>query len=70
MKVYHAGTAVNDAGELVTSGGRVMNVTAMGDTFQAARELAYKACGLIDFEGKQNRTDIGLRTINGRDSWK
>ena len=70
VKVYHAGTAVNDAGELVTSGGRVMNVTAMGDTFQAARELAYKACDLIDFEGKQNRTDIGLRAINGRDSWK
>ena len=69
VKVYHAGTAVNEAGELVTSGGRVMNVTAMGDTFQAARELAYEACDLIHFDGKQNRTDIGLRAIKGRDSW-
>ena len=68
VKVYHAGTAMRD-GQLVTSGGRVLNVTAMGDTFQAARELAYKACGLIQFDGKQNRTDIGLRAINGRSSW-
>ena len=69
VKVYHAGTAIRD-GQLVTSGGRVLNVTAMGDTFQAARELAYKACDLIKFEGKQNRTDIGLRAINGRQSWE
>ncbi|HAM15469.1 MAG TPA: phosphoribosylamine--glycine ligase [Eggerthellaceae bacterium] len=70
VKVYHAGTAMDEAGNLVTSGGRVLNVTAMGDTFQAARELAYQACGLVQFEGKQNRTDIGLRAINGRDSWQ
>ena len=69
VKVYHAGTAVRD-GQLVTAGGRVLNVTAMGETFQAARELAYKACGLIQFEGKQNRSDIGLRAINGRSSWE
>jgi len=69
VKVYHAGTAMRD-GQLVTSGGRVLNVTAMGDTFQAARELAYQACDLIKFEGKQNRTDIGLRAINGRQSWE
>ena len=69
VKVYHAGTAMRD-GQLVTSGGRVLNVTAMGATFQAARELAYKACDLIKFEGKQNRTDIGLRAINGRQSWE
>ena len=68
VKVYHAGTAMRD-GQLVTSGGRVLNVTAMGETFQSARELAYKACGLIQFEGKQNRTDIGHRAINGRSSW-
>ncbi len=68
VKVYHAGTAMRD-GQLVTSGGRVLNVTAMGETFQSARELAYKACGLIQFEGKQNRTDIGQRAINGRSSW-
>ena len=69
VTVFHAGTAVDDEGNVVTAGGRVLNVTAMGDTFQAARERAYEACALIDFEGKQNRTDIGLRAIRGRDSW-
>ena len=69
VRVYHAGTALNDDGELVTSGGRVLNVTAMGDSFQAARERAYEACALINFEGKQNRSDIGERAIKGRSSW-
>ena len=69
VTVFHAGTVVDDEGNVVTAGGRVLNVTAMGDTFQAARERAYEACALIDFEGKQNRTDIGLRAIRGRDSW-
>ncbi len=69
VMVFHAGTALNADGELVTAGGRVLNVTAMGETFQAARERAYEACALIDFEGKQNRSDIGLRAIKGRDSW-
>ena len=69
VKVYHAGTAVNDKGELVTAGGRVLNVTAMGSTFAEARDRAYQACELIEFEGKQNRSDIGLRAINGRSSW-
>lgn len=69
VTVFHAGTAVNDSGELVTAGGRVLNVTAMGNTFQEARDLAYRACSVIDFEGKQNRTDIGLRAIKGRESW-
>lgn len=69
VKVYHAGTAVNEDGQLVTAGGRVLNVTAMGATFQEARDLAYKACDLINFEGKQNRTDIGARAMRGRDAW-
>lgn len=69
VTVFHAGTVVNGEGELLTAGGRVLNVTAMGDTFQAARERAYQACDLIDFEGKQNRTDIGERAIRGRVSW-
>ena len=69
VTVFHAGTTLGDDGVLKTSGGRVLNVTAMGDTFQDARELAYKACELIEFEGKQNRADIGLRAIRGRDSW-
>ncbi len=44
VTVYHAGTAVNEDGELVTSGGRVLDVTALGETFEAARDLAYAAC--------------------------
>lgn len=69
VTVYHAGTAVTDAGELVTSGGRVLAVTALGDTFEAARDLAYAACEKIDFEGKTLRHDIGLKALRGREAW-
>ena len=69
VTVYHAGTAVNEDGELVTSGGRVLDVTALGDTFEAARDLAYAACEKIDFEGKTLRHDIGLRALRGREAW-
>lgn len=70
VTVYHAGTAVREDGELVTNGGRVLAVTALGDTFEAARNLAYEACEKIDFEGKTLRHDIGLRALRGRDAWK
>ena len=69
VTVYHAGTAVNEDGELVTSGGRVLDVTALGETFEAARDLAYAACEKIAFEGKTLRRDIGLRALRGRDAW-
>ena len=69
VTVYHAGTAVNEEGELVTSGGRVLDVTALGETFEAARDLAYAACEKIAFEGKTLRRDIGLRALRGRDAW-
>ncbi len=62
VTVYHAGTAVRD-GELVTAGGRVLDVTAVAPTFEEARARAYAACELIDFEGKTFRTDIGLRAV-------
>jgi phosphoribosylamine--glycine ligase len=58
--VFHAGTAVKD-GQLVTNGGRVLNVTATGETLDAALEKAYKAIKLIKFEGMHYRTDIGRR---------
>jgi phosphoribosylamine---glycine ligase len=58
--VFHAGTAVKD-GQLVTNGGRVLNVTATGETLDAALEKAYKAIKLIHFEGMHYRTDIGRR---------
>ncbi len=69
VTVYHAGTAVNEAGELVTAGGRVLDVTALGETFEAARDLAYAACEKINFEGKTLRRDIGLRALKGREAW-
>lgn len=69
VTVYHAGTAVADTGELVTSGGRVLAVTALGNTFEAARDLAYAACEKIDFEGKTLRHDIGLKALRGREAW-
>ena len=69
VTVFHAGTAVNADGELVTNGGRVLNVVALGDSFEEARERAYEACDLVNFEGKQLRTDIGAKALQGRGAW-
>lgn len=63
VTVFHAGTAFNQDDELVTNGGRVLNVVALADTFEGARELAYEACDKINFEGKQYRHDIALRAL-------
>lgn len=65
VRVYHAGTALNEAGEVVTAGGRVLNVTAVGHDLAAARQRAYEAVERIDFEGKSYRTDIGWRASLG-----
>ncbi len=56
--VFHSGTK-RQAGEIVTSGGRVLSVTAIGATLAQARERAYQAVAKIRFEGMQVRTDIG-----------
>ena len=69
VTVFHAGTALNADDELVTAGGRVLNVVALGDTFDEARERAYEACDLINFEGKQLRMDIGKKAAAGREAW-
>jgi phosphoribosylamine--glycine ligase len=61
-EVTHAGTADED-GELVTAGGRVLNVTALGATPAEARDRAYEAAGAITFEGMQMRTDIAARAV-------
>jgi len=58
--VFHAGTRVEN-GRFYTSGGRVLGITALGDTLDEAIERAYKAVELIDFEGKHYRTDIGKK---------
>ncbi|SCZ52051.1 phosphoribosylamine--glycine ligase [Thiohalomonas denitrificans] len=63
VKVFHAGTAEKD-GTVVTSGGRVLCVTALGETVSAARERAYRAAGGIRWDGVYLRHDIGYRAIN------
>jgi phosphoribosylamine--glycine ligase len=55
--VFHGGTAARD-GRVITNGGRILSVTATGDTVPAARDAAYRAVELISFEGAQFRTDI------------
>jgi phosphoribosylamine--glycine ligase len=69
VTVFHAGTKLLMDGSLVTSGGRVLNVTALGSSFESARQQAYKAVDLINFEGKQFRRDIGERAQRGRAAW-
>jgi phosphoribosylamine---glycine ligase len=58
VTAYHAGTALRD-GKYYTNGGRVLGVTALGDTLPEALEKAYEGIGLISFEGMQYRRDIG-----------
>ena len=60
VQVFHAGTALRDD-RLVTAGGRVLAVNALGDTFRSARARAYEAAALVQFEGKHMRGDIALR---------
>ena len=56
---FHAGTSLNADGETVTSGGRVLGVTAVGSTLKEARANAYKACEWVHFDGQYMRHDIG-----------
>ncbi len=58
VTVYAAGVAKGDSGQLVTGGGRVLNITATGPTLDAARQRAYQAAELITWPGKQVRSDI------------
>jgi phosphoribosylamine---glycine ligase len=64
-KVFHAGTAVDD-GRIVVTGGRVLCVTALGDSVKQAQRSAYAAIGGIRFDGMQYRTDIGHRALAAR----
>ena len=61
-EVFHAGTAADD-GRIVTAGGRVLGVTALGGTPGEARDRAYEAAERIRFEGRQMRTDIAARAV-------
>ena len=62
-KVFHAGTAVNANGEIVTAGGRVLCVTALGNTIGEAQAKALELCEKVTFDGVQYRKDIGYRAI-------
>ena len=63
-QVFHAGTILKD-GKVFTSGGRVLCVTALGETVKFAQQQAYRIIEDIKFDGSQHRTDIGYRAIKG-----
>ena len=62
LKVFHSGTTL-DNGKILTSGGRVLCVTALGSNIQASQALAYSAVSKINWEGYYCRKDIGFRVI-------
>ena len=62
-KIFHAGTALSEDGHVITSGGRVLCVTALGDNVLEAQIAALEVCGQVTFDGMQYRTDIGYRAI-------
>jgi len=65
VEVTHAGTAMRPDGTIVTAGGRVLNVTALGADLEEARRSAYAAAKMISFEGMQLRRDIAEDLVNG-----
>jgi phosphoribosylamine--glycine ligase len=67
VHVFHAATAL-DGGKVVTNGGRVLCVTALGDTVRVAQRRAYEVAEHIQFAGRQMRRDIGYRAIAAKRS--
>ncbi len=67
-QVFHAGTALDDAGALVAAGGRVLNVTASGATVREAQAAAYRAVEAVDFPSGFCRRDIGWREVAREDA--
>ena len=65
--VYHAGTKLSDDGKFLTNGGRVIGVTAKGDSLQATLDKAYEGVSKISFEGAHYRKDIGQRALKALD---
>lgn len=63
VQVFHSGTRRNEKGEIVTAGGRVLSVTAVGGDLAEARLRAYRAAEMIRFSGKTYRTDIGTDVV-------
>lgn len=65
VQVFHAGTKQNEQGQLVSSGGRILCVTALAQTVKAAQKNAYEIVNQIKIDGSQHRTDIGHRALIG-----
>ena len=59
VTVFHAGTSINESGHLVTSGGRVLGITALGPSLEEALARSYNAVSKISWNGMQYRRDIG-----------
>jgi phosphoribosylamine---glycine ligase len=66
VMMFHAGTRRDDAGQLVSAGGRVLTVTAMAPTIAEAQQLSTRYADRVDLPGKQFRSDIGWRELNRR----
>jgi phosphoribosylamine--glycine ligase len=63
VKVFHAGTKLNEQGQVVTAGGRVLGVTAIGDSIAQAKQRAYEAVKLVRWKGAWCRKDIADKAI-------
>lgn len=63
MIVFHAGTSINEEGKVVTSGGRVLAVSALGENLRVAQEKAYRMVNQINYQDKTYRRDIGRRAL-------
>ncbi len=61
--IFHAGTKANDSGQVVTNGGRVLGVTALGVNLREARDKAYTLCDQIEYKSKYLRRDIGAKEL-------
>jgi len=66
VHVFHAGTALDSTGQLVTAGGRVLAVTAVDPDFEAAAQRSASVAAAVEFEGRQYRRDIGWRELSRR----
>jgi phosphoribosylamine--glycine ligase len=64
--VLHAGTALDTSGALVSAGGRVLDVVAVGSSLAKARQSAYDAVAVIELDGSHHRTDIALKAEQGQ----
>jgi phosphoribosylamine--glycine ligase len=65
VHVIHAGTSLDDEGKVVSAGGRVLAVVALGSDLVEARERAYDGVELVQLEGSQFRSDIGGKAARG-----